>query len=472
MREEWRDTPVAATHKKRVWLLWLQGWDVAPPIAHEVRASYERWNPGWTVECVCEADVAAHVKIPYLSRVPTAPAKSDVIRLALLDAHGGVWADATMLCLAPLDAYVYDALAPSGFWMYHGRDNCTGPASWFMASVPGSTIARKWREACDSHWNNERSGGASDYFWMDALFKRLYDGDTEFAASWDRVPHLCCEDPGQAHAIAGRTTSKDADVQRLINANPPYALKLSRHGLPDDPGSVLGDNNMGAAIARSRDVARGPGTHVLGPARADFTRDAWQSRTILVLSDCGHDLHAVIRACHDAGAQAVVYDKCAFCAAAPPGVRCRPLANVGRESETFLRFVIQHYANLPDEVLLIAGNMDKHNRIERITALLAAHKDATACHRYDDYGFEIINYEGSRLFPATVRPFGNWFEHFIGLWQPTDDNGACWNGIMRTTRVRILRHPMSFFQRLHAELSTANAPEAGHYVERSMAAIF
>lgn len=470
--ENWSNYPPKPVTKKRIWMLWLQGWDKAPPIACEVRASYERWNPGWTIECVSESDLSRYVTIPYLASVPTAQAKSDVIRLSLLDKHGGVWADATMLCLAPLDTYIYEALTPSGFWMYHGREECTGPASWFMASVPGSTIARKWRSACDAHWSRPRNGGDLDYFWMDALFAQLYKSDMSFADSWDRVPHMCCEDAGQAHMLAGRMLCKDADKQLIINANPPYVLKLSHHGLPNDTAFLLGDHNMGVAIARSRNLALAPGKHFFGPSRVDHAQDPWESRLVVVFADCGHDLNAALNLCRNVGAQAVVYDKCSFCATVPYGVRCRPLSNVGRESETFLRFVLQHYTNLPDELVLTAANMGKHDRITRLTALLTGPRDTTSCVAYGEYDFVLDEYEGMDLNRASVRPFGSWFERYIGPWRPDGDNGACWNGIMRTTRERILRHPKQFFVRLLAELSTGNAPEAVHYFERSMAAIF
>ena len=51
----------------------------------------------------------------------TLQSRSDIIRLALLNRYGGVWADSTMLCLEPLDRWLTRDSMQSGLWMYHGN---------------------------------------------------------------------------------------------------------------------------------------------------------------------------------------------------------------------------------------------------------------------------------------------------------------------------------------------------------------
>jgi hypothetical protein len=73
------------------------------------------------VELVSADNLHEFVRIPYIHQPHIKEqAKSDIIRLHLLAQHGGVWADATVLCLQPLDHWLYDMLAPARFWMYHG----------------------------------------------------------------------------------------------------------------------------------------------------------------------------------------------------------------------------------------------------------------------------------------------------------------------------------------------------------------
>ena len=88
----------------------------------------------------------------------TFQSRSDIIRLALLNRYGGVWADSTMLCLEPLDNWLpKDNNMQSGLWMYHGNGGRfvpgTGPASWFIISLPGGYMIQRWKAACDAYWH-------------------------------------------------------------------------------------------------------------------------------------------------------------------------------------------------------------------------------------------------------------------------------------------------------------------------------
>ena len=107
---------------KTIWLLWLQGWDKAPWLPHQIKRSWEVKNPDWNVRLITRDNLKDYVTdIDYVYQDSISPqAKSDIIRLSLLKNHGGVWADATLLCMQPLDNWVNDAIAPSNFWMYHG----------------------------------------------------------------------------------------------------------------------------------------------------------------------------------------------------------------------------------------------------------------------------------------------------------------------------------------------------------------
>jgi hypothetical protein len=225
--EGYQDTPI----NKTIWLLWLQGWDSAPWLAQQVKKSWELKNPGWTVALITNDNLKDYVTgIDYVYRDTISPqAKSDIIRLSLLQSHGGVWADATLLCLQPLDSWVEEAIEASNFWMYHGTgggmDIMQGPASWFIVSKKGSYIISKWKAACDEYWK-ERSS-TDNYFWMDALFRGLYEGDTEFKKQWDAVPYISCEAEGQAHMFAeGSWKENTESIKKIIKDSPPRVVKL------------------------------------------------------------------------------------------------------------------------------------------------------------------------------------------------------------------------------------------------------
>ena len=216
---------------KTVWLLWLQGWDSAPWLPQQVKTSWEIQNPDWTIQLVSKENLKNLLpELDYVYSDTISPqAKSDIIRLSLLSRYGGVWADSSLLCMKPLDSWVYDAIQPSGLWMYHGNganmDIQYGPASWFIVSLKDSYIITKWKERCDSYWKNRTS--TQNYFWMDYLFKELYETDPKFKEQWDRVPYTFCEDKGQSHIFSdGSWKDNTPELKELINTTPPYVMKL------------------------------------------------------------------------------------------------------------------------------------------------------------------------------------------------------------------------------------------------------
>lgn len=219
------------TINKTIWILWLQGWDTAPWLPQQVVQSWKVQNPGWNVVLVSEMNLKEYVTdIDYMYKDSISPqAKSDIVRLALLNKHGGVWADATLICLQPLDSWIEDSIQASNFWMYHGAgggmDIMEGPASWFIVSKQASYIINKWKLACDNYWK-ERSS-TDNYFWMDSLFRGLYNEDSEFKRQWSMVPYISCEDPGQSHMFSDGSWKENTDsIKKIIRESPPRVVKL------------------------------------------------------------------------------------------------------------------------------------------------------------------------------------------------------------------------------------------------------
>jgi len=221
---------------KKIWLLWFQGWNNAPFLQKIVAKSWEIHNPGWKIEYLDMNNLKDYINdIDYIydqTKNISYQAKSDIIRLSLLKNHGGVWADSTFLCLQPLDNWVEDAIKPSGFWMYHGggggMDVKNGPASWFILSLKESYIIKKWKEACDNYWNTNNF--TNNYFWMDELFKILYETDEEFKNNWNNVPYLNCEEDGSSHTLSKYGVFENNEyIKNLLKTSPPYGLKFWNH---------------------------------------------------------------------------------------------------------------------------------------------------------------------------------------------------------------------------------------------------
>lgn len=221
-----------------VWLLWLQGWEHAPPIVHAVARTWQHHNPTWDVVLLDKHSLERLTPGYAMPAKAAAAAQSDLARLRLLHTHGGVWADATMACLRPLD----DLIAASnvdtfpGAWMYHGRDAGRGPASWFMVARPDTMLMAKWRYAAESYWSTHQNDASTPtpeeaasvpYFWMDELFAGLANKDEEFRRHWQAVPVLYAEKRGSACAFDHPHTALQELTAATKAGNAPFAVKLT-----------------------------------------------------------------------------------------------------------------------------------------------------------------------------------------------------------------------------------------------------
>lgn len=219
--------------QKNIFLLWFQGWDNAKWLNKQVAESWKINNPGWQVHLIDFDNLKNYVNdIDYIYdnyKNISLQAKSDIIRLSLLKNYGGVWADATLLCMQPLDHWVHDAVEPAGLWMYHGHgagmSKEIGPASWFIVSKQNSYMINKWKKECDNYWKGIFQ--LYSYFWLDELFKNLFYIDKTFKELWLKVPYLYCELDGQCHTLAHHKMENNTPhIKYLFQTKPPYALKL------------------------------------------------------------------------------------------------------------------------------------------------------------------------------------------------------------------------------------------------------
>ena len=250
--------------KKNIFLLWLQGWDKAPWLQKKVLESWRINNPSWNINLIDQENLKNYVNdINYIfknSKKITPQAKSDIIRLSLLKNHGGVWADSTLLCMQPLDHWLYEAIKPSGLWMYHGHgaelNSNLGPASWFIISEKDGYMISKWKKECDNYWGGNCI--PNNYFWMDQLFKELIKKDKNFRIKWIKTPYLYCENKGSSHTLANYnfTMHKNSkELKSLLKNTPPYVIKLSSNLesiFPDLSSRKFKESNANCAIYLSK----------------------------------------------------------------------------------------------------------------------------------------------------------------------------------------------------------------------------
>jgi len=165
MREEWKfqnetfTSPVSLfpakmrdVPEKVVWMFWDK--PKIPPLVEMCRETFEMKNPGWKVIVVHPKNIFDYLyrtDLPELWEKFARPAhQSDAARVSLLCRYGGVYTDATVVCLKPLDEIWEKLSGEKRFWgfMYEGRpkNHRERMCCWFMAAKKPFHVMYEWKQ--------------------------------------------------------------------------------------------------------------------------------------------------------------------------------------------------------------------------------------------------------------------------------------------------------------------------------------
>jgi hypothetical protein len=141
---------------------------------------------------------------------------------------------------------------------------------------------------------------------------------------------------------------------------------------------------------------------------------------------------------------------------------------------------VTHYEALQGRLAFTASSMGKHKRAARLADL--ARRAADGQEFYCDWAWgeqplaaiwqqwTMDDYDGAPLAPAEPRGFTAWAAAHVP--DATPASKRCGNGIFLTSADQLRRRPRAFYEALLQQLAGAEAPEAGHYLERLAVAVF
>jgi hypothetical protein len=442
---------------KTIWLLWFQGWTDVPVLVEKIKKSWIDLNPEWNVVLLSSSNIDKYIDVKIFKDKMNFNDKTNIIKINILAKYGGIWADSSILCMMPVNLWIYDIIKSTGFWVYHGINYGKGPNLEFIIAIKQSLIIQKLKKTMDAYWTDRKS--ADNYLWLDVLFTNLYETDEVFAFEWSKVPYIWSESVGQSNMLVKFTGDIDPNLEYIIKYTPPYVMNLY-HCVDTITTFVIN-------LALSQDNSPYP---LHQTEQIKFLTKLNDS--VLIVADYGNrnELIDLDTICKNSKIQMVVYDKCNFCGHISNDILCRPLLNIGRDLGTFIYFVIEYYEALPMYIIFVPGNIYKHKRLERLEKIIKTKEVGFDGKLKSHADFTIDKYETTILEPSRVRPLKNWVEKFIEPWND-ENNGPCWNGVMYTSKERILKHPKTLYINLINELR-CNDTEVVHYLERVMATIF
>lgn len=271
---------------KKLFMYWHQGWNGAPDIVKRCAATWQKHNPGWDINLLDAKTITGKVKLPPAAKTLNLPlpALSDVIRISLLKQYGGVWADATLWCVRPLDDWIDSVSANTGFFAYDKPGPNRPISSWFLAAGRDCRIIDLWYSAVlqllaktqsygrfrwlldykDRNWlvnvisrlcldyislryehgdlliTSSDDPEADNYFWLHYLFGKLLEQNSEFHQLWASTPRISADGP-QLLRRGGLLEPATDRTNLLIREKVSNVHKLThRAALPDDiTGTVL-----------------------------------------------------------------------------------------------------------------------------------------------------------------------------------------------------------------------------------------
>ena len=185
------------TAPRRVYTLWLQGQEQAPPVVRACLDSIRRYA-GAELVVLDGQTVFDWITLPdrivdlWKTGKMRAAHFADICRVELLYRYGGVWMDATCDLDAPLPAWLWEA----DFFVYQGGEVGLGAYSGiqncFIRAAKGAYLLKVWREAILAYWVKEDS--TVDYFVHQLLFSQAVAANPRAAALYAEMPSLI-QDP-------------------------------------------------------------------------------------------------------------------------------------------------------------------------------------------------------------------------------------------------------------------------------------
>jgi hypothetical protein len=211
------------TFPRVIHLYWDQGFEKAPELVRECVESWRACNPGWDIRLWDHA--SANELVPWDS-LPTGlkvTPYSDILRTEILKAQGGVWADATILCIRPLDDWLPPVMCQTDFFAFSRPGPDRAIASWFLAGRPDSSVIRALSKTVRDFWRRQEKP-TRVYHWFQYIFEYLERTSGPFRKAWETAPRINATPMLllQIRLVAGK--APDAGEIEMLRAMPMHKL--------------------------------------------------------------------------------------------------------------------------------------------------------------------------------------------------------------------------------------------------------
>ena len=216
---------------KTLWIFWGQGWENAPRLAHLCCEQWQKMNPGWEIRQLDKASAseAADLDLDACLQKFSWVSTADILRIALLKKHGGVWTDSTVWCMRPLDEWL-NMMMIAGFFAFSNIFNVDDERLlriWFVAAQPDNQLIHEVHQKVQE-WTASETASSKHYFWAQYLIEYLYHHNDRVRHVWDLMPKMPIDLNGFVNAHLFETDSSKLVWTIIQNQSLPMIKFSSR----------------------------------------------------------------------------------------------------------------------------------------------------------------------------------------------------------------------------------------------------
>lgn len=140
---------------KKIWTFWN---GEIPDVVNKCIKTWKKYNPEYKITILNKENLSQYLPeldISNMKNIDSDARLSDIIRLNILAKEGGIWSDASIICLKPFE-WINDLHNKEGsefvgfyidsFTIQQYKDKSPVIESWFFACVPQSKFVCDWRD--------------------------------------------------------------------------------------------------------------------------------------------------------------------------------------------------------------------------------------------------------------------------------------------------------------------------------------
>ena len=140
---------------KKIWTFWN---GEIPNVVNKCINTWKKYNPEYKITLLNKENLSQYLPdldISNMKNIDSDARLSDIIRLNILAKEGGIWSDASIICLKPFD-WINDlhnkedsefvGFYIDSFTIPQYKDKSPVIESWFFACVPQSKFVCDWRD--------------------------------------------------------------------------------------------------------------------------------------------------------------------------------------------------------------------------------------------------------------------------------------------------------------------------------------